>query len=312
MDDKAPLVTLRSDMLDRAAVAAAAAETHAGVEIREVADVPTLKMMAKLFSDIWKTGPAEPVNSAILRALAHEGNYIVGAFRGGELLGACAAFLGWRDELSLHCHITGVRPGVRSQGIGFALKLNLRVWAMRRDINTVTWTFDPLVRRNAHFNLVKLGARAAEYLVDFYGSLDDGINSLDDGINADQASDRLFVIWPLFAPDVIELLDCMPYRKAPEPIVRPGAWRRLDKGMDGEPELLVAHFRTQQLCAIPPDIETMRREDPARAGRWRHALRTALIDAQAQGFCIQTLTSSCDYLLIRHLSREAGNWEEEL
>ena len=60
----------------------------------------------------------------------------------------------------------------------------------------MTWTFDPLVRRNAYFNTVKLAARPVEYLVDFYGEM-------TDEINAGQGSDRLLVEWPLLAPEVV-------------------------------------------------------------------------------------------------------------
>ncbi|GAA1896234.1 hypothetical protein [Actinomadura bangladeshensis] len=41
---------------------------------------------------------------------------------------------------------------------------------------SVIWTFDPPVRRNAHFNLAKLGARAEAYLENHYGQLPDAIN----------------------------------------------------------------------------------------------------------------------------------------
>ena len=60
----------------------------------------------------------------------------------------------------------------------------------------MTWTFDPLVRRNAYFNTVKLAARPVNYLVDFYGEMTDEINT-------GQGSDRLLVQWPLLAPEVV-------------------------------------------------------------------------------------------------------------
>ena len=76
--------------------------------------------------------------------------------------------------------------------MGFALKLHQRAWALSRDVTTITWTFDPLVCRNAYFNVAKLAATPAEYLPDFYGEMDDVINGSDD-------SDRLLVHWPLAA-----------------------------------------------------------------------------------------------------------------
>jgi predicted GNAT superfamily acetyltransferase len=62
-----------------------------------------------------------------------------------------------------------------------------------RDVGHITWTFDPLVARNAHVNLRVLGARVTEYLVDQYGPMDDLVNRGDE-------SDRLMVSWALAAP----------------------------------------------------------------------------------------------------------------
>jgi predicted GNAT superfamily acetyltransferase len=67
-----------------------------------------------------------------------------------------------------------------------------RDWAAGRGIAGITWTFDPLVRRNAVFNFEKLQATAVEYLPNFYGSMTDSINAGDE-------SDRLFVYWPTAA-----------------------------------------------------------------------------------------------------------------
>ena len=54
----------------------------------------------------------------------------------------------------------------------------------------MTWTFDPLVARNAYFNIEKLGARPTHYMIDYYGQM-------SDGINAGQASDRVLLTWDL-------------------------------------------------------------------------------------------------------------------
>jgi predicted GNAT superfamily acetyltransferase len=89
---------------------------------------------------------------------------------------------------SLHSHITGVAPGAQGRGVGRALKQHQREWARAHGLATITWTFDPLVRRNAWFNLVRLGAVGIEYLPDFYGSMSDAVNAGD-------LSDRLLVRW---------------------------------------------------------------------------------------------------------------------
>ena len=93
----------------------------------------------------------------------------------------------------MHSHITGVLPGLQSHGLGRVLKQHQREWAFARDVGHITWTFDPLVARNAHFNLRVLGARVTEYLVDHYGPMDDGVNRGDE-------TDRVMVSWALAAP----------------------------------------------------------------------------------------------------------------
>lgn len=75
------------------------------------------------------------------------------------------------------------------------LKQHQREWAFARDVGHITWTFDPLVARNAHFNLRVLGARATEYLVDHYGPMDDGVNRGDE-------TDRIMISWALAAAPV--------------------------------------------------------------------------------------------------------------
>src|SRR3712207_7442617 len=72
----------------------------------------------------------------------------------------------------------------------FRSKLHQRAWAIARGVHEVAWTFDPLVARNAWFNLTKLGARATEYLPNFYGPMDDGINGADES-DRDRKSTRL-------------------------------------------------------------------------------------------------------------------------
>ena len=95
----------------------------------------------------------------------------------------------------MHSHITGVLPDHQSQGLGRVLKQHQREWALARDVGHITWTFDPLVARNAHFNLRVLGTRVTEYLVNHYGPMDDGVNRGDE-------TDRIMVSWALAAPPV--------------------------------------------------------------------------------------------------------------
>ena len=182
--------------VDRAVQAADAAARSAGVSVRELTDLSELDEVVDLLSSIWGRAENPPVTIELLRAFTKAGNYVAGAFDGGRLVGACVGFFHAPAEDALHSHIAGVSPAATGRSIGFALKLHQRAWALLRGVSEIAWTFDPLVSRNAYFNLVKLAARPVEYLPNFYGPMLDTINGDDD-------SDRLLVRWQLRDPAVV-------------------------------------------------------------------------------------------------------------
>lgn len=174
-----------------------AAAASAGVEIRELRELADLDQVYRLYDSIWRPDPKNPpVTTELLRALTKAGNYVGGAYDGADLIGACVGFFGAPAEVTMHSHVAGVSSKARGRNVGFALKLHQRAWALERGVTAISWTFDPLIRRNAYFNLAKLAARPTEYLPNFYGLMADGINNGDD-------SDRLLVRWQLDDPTVI-------------------------------------------------------------------------------------------------------------
>ena len=176
--------------------AADAAARAAGVRVRELTALDELDAVYRLYDAIWRPDPKNPpVTSELLRAFSKAGNYVAGAFDGDELIGAAVGFFGAPADGTLHSHIAGVSDAARGRDVGFALKVHQRAWALLRGVSLVAWTFDPLVRRNAYFNVVKLAARPVEYLINFYGGMDDLINAGDD-------SDRLLAHWQLDSPAV--------------------------------------------------------------------------------------------------------------
>jgi predicted GNAT superfamily acetyltransferase len=165
--------------------------------IRPPDGVADLQRLASVFDEIWGT-TCPVVRVELLRAVQHAGGYLSVAEQSGHFVGGSFGFLGHHaGEPALHSHITGVLPSVRRTGLGRAIKLHQRAWAADQGLAWIVWTFDPLVRRNAWFNLSVLGARIDEYLVDFYGPIDDAVNTGDE-------TDRLLVVWPVAeaGPDV--------------------------------------------------------------------------------------------------------------
>jgi predicted GNAT superfamily acetyltransferase len=260
-----------------------AAATEAGIDaaaaarvrVRELRELAELDEVYRLYDSIWRPDPSNPpVTTELLRALTKAGNYVSGAYDGDELIGACVGFFSAPAEVAMHSHVAGVSGAARGRNVGFALKLHQRAWALRRGISSISWTFDPLIRRNGYFNVAKLAARPAEYLTNFYGDMRDGINSGDD-------TDRLLVRWELDTPAV----DAAAARRAPvvDAELMPEATVALACGADGRPEIGSAVDGTPVLVAVPPDVEGLRRTDPDAAKAWRAALREVLGGLLADG-----------------------------
>jgi len=197
------------------------------IDVRTLDTVAGIHEAARVLDEVWGEQGTMPAN--ILRALEHAGNYVVGLFDGDRMIGASAASFGPPAERTMHSHITGIVPGQQGRGLGRQLKEHQRAWALERGVGRITWTFDPLVARNAYFNLAVLGARATEYLVDHYGAMADAVNRGDE-------SDRLMVSWALAEPPaptptdaeiqaVVAVPDAIEHLRRSDPVAAAG-WRR--------------------------------------------------------------------------------------
>lgn len=231
-----------------------------------------------------------PLTPELTWALAHSGNYVGIARADGRAVGAAVAFRGY-DEVGshLHSHIAGVLPERQGSNIGFALKQHQRRWAIDAGLDRITWTFDPLVARNAYFNVMKLGARLTRYYVDFYGEMDDGINGGDE-------TDRCLVTWSTTSPRAVSAAagdvtpcDLSTLRSA-------GARSTLTQDEDGSPRLHDGGGDVR-LVQVPPDIVALRRTDEPLAMRWRHALRQVLVAAFADGLEVVAVSRDSWYVL---------------
>jgi predicted GNAT superfamily acetyltransferase len=284
------------------------------VVVRTLNRIDDLAVAESLFAATWPGQP--PATAALLKAIEHAGGYMAGAYattasavwRAGDMIGAAAGFLAAHPGPALHSHLAAVVPGARGLGVGYALKTHQRAWAAEQGLTAVTWTFDPLVRRNAWFNIAKLGAGVEEYLVDFYGPMDDGINDGD-------ASDRLLAVWPVpaHADHVVPADHAMQTDRATgSALDRPGLHDQRGvhdheevalEEVDGRP---VRHDIPDDIpagarvlaVATPPDVETLRRTEPGLARAWRVAVREQLEPRLSAGGGIVGFTRSGSYLVI--------------
>jgi predicted GNAT superfamily acetyltransferase len=235
-------------------------------EIRQLHDADEMVEAAHVFQQVWGSVNAI-VPIEMLMAFAHSGGYVSAAYDVSgaheRVVGASVAFLARHEgRPALHSHITGLLPGARATGLGRAMKHHQYRWAAEQGIEWIVWTFDPLVRRNAWFNIAVLGAEVAAYLPAFYGTMTDAINAGDE-------SDRLLAAWA----------------------VDPG----------GEPPTAVrdGHDVAAPATTIPTpvDVVALRRTDPAAATRWRLDTRSAFTAAFARRERVAGFTRDGDYLL---------------
>src|SRR5207302_11387398 len=147
----------------------------------------------------WGASFSELVPATILMPAARYGGVASGAFDpGGRLVGFVFGISGWHDGKPMHwSDMLGVLPELRNHHLGEQLKHHQRELVLRLGIDTIMWTFDPLESRNAHFNLIRLGATAREYRVNEYG---DSISPLHRGIG----TDRLVAHWAITSPSVLD------------------------------------------------------------------------------------------------------------
>ncbi|ONI91792.1 hypothetical protein ALI144C_00655 [Actinosynnema sp. ALI-1.44] len=241
-------------------------------------DHRTLDEVSRFLAGVWQTPASQPpFGPDALRAVVHSGGAVHYA-SGDGVVAASVLVFGPLESHAVYSMIAAARTSDR--GYGFVLKQAQRVWALERGATTMIWTFDPLVSRNAHFNLAKLGAVATEYSEDFFGPIDDGVNGHDD-------TDRLTAVWPLVEPrphhvEVPDLreVDIDP-RLAP----------------DGKP--FFARDDSGYWCRVPRDIVATRRQDQPRAATWRTAVRGVMLPVFDGGFVATGFSRSGWYHLTR-------------
>ena len=254
----------------------AAERSSATVEVMH--DIVDMRAIGAVLDSIWHAESGAPeVEPRLMVAFAESGGYVAGVKVDGELVGAAIGFP--RHPTGLHSHIAGVLPTHAGRGVGRALKLHQRAWCLERGIDLITWTFDPLVARNAHLNLTRLGVKAPQYLIDHYGPMNDALNSND-------PSDRLLVSWDLLTP------------RPGEPPAGPVHTVLADQAGEPVPATDPAPGGADRiLVAVPGDIEALRRTDPPLARRWRLAVRDALHGRMAAGWTIEGFRLDHHYVL---------------
>lgn len=170
------------------------------INVQPLSDLEHLDEAVALQRAIWGYDDIDVESRPLLVIASRFAGQLLGAFYEGKLIGmALAFFTAAGSQLRLHSHRVGVLPDYQNKGIGRMLKLAQREDALGRGIKVIQWTFDPLMMRNAYFNIEKLGGIARHYIPNLYGITS---SPLHGGLH----TDRLLIEWDLESPRVLRVL----------------------------------------------------------------------------------------------------------
>ena len=259
------------------------------VVIRRVRTTEEYEACVAMQMETWGPDFTERVPATILRVAQYIGGVTAGAFdAGGSLLGFVFGMTGLRDSRLVHwSDLLAVRLAARDRGLGRRLKLYQRDLVRELGVNTMFWTFDPLVARNAHLNLTRLGARVAEYAQDMYG------DQLGRSLHPGLGTDRFIVQWDL-SPGPDSRSNAVSDRAGPHrrdgggPGVRSAGAR----GPRVSPETADRELPDAPVVEveIPDDIDALFAQDARAARRWRDATRRAFVWYLGHGYEVRRFT----------------------
>ncbi|HJU68340.1 MAG TPA: hypothetical protein VJ650_08820 [Gemmatimonadaceae bacterium] len=166
-----------------------------GITVRRVETLAEYEECVAIQKETWGGTFREIVFPSILMVAQKLGGVCAAAFApDARMLGFVFGMTGVRQGRLVHwSDMLAVRAGARGAHIGERLKLYQRDLVRAIGVETMHWTFDPLVARNAHLNLTRLGARAVEYVPDMYGS------NTGSPLHGQLPTDRVVVAWDLTA-----------------------------------------------------------------------------------------------------------------
>jgi len=213
-----------------------------------------------IFDLTWAMETGSEITSNLLQAMIHSGAYLSGAFIGSKMVGAAFAFPAVNNGLHLHSHMTAVLDEYRNQGVGYALKIDQWHWSKKNNYPEISWTFDPLVSRNAKLNLIKLGVNISSYHPNFYGDMPDALNAGDE-------SDRLMVSWKVVGENPVKQ------------------------------ELISTPKPNDILIQIPADIVAIRTKDREENLRWRRKVREQFLQVFEKGGQVVGFSANSEYVV---------------
>ncbi|HTL95784.1 MAG TPA: GNAT family N-acetyltransferase [Gemmatimonadaceae bacterium] len=250
----------------------------APIEVRQLRTHDEFVRCVELQHDVWGASFSERVSVGMLKVVQRIGGIAAGAFEEDDrLVGFVFGLTGVEGGRLVHwSDMLAVREGLRDHGIGRRLKEFQRDTVRKLGVSRIYWTFDPLVSRNAHFNLTRLGAHVVEYVPDMYGG--DTNSALHRGVG----TDRFIVAWDIDRAGAGIIGDEAANGESPHidaPVLNP-------VGADGLPAIpnVDGDLPTTVRVAVPEAIERVQAHSVENAARWRASTRRAFMWALDKGY----------------------------
>ena len=230
------------------------------IKIVSFNSIPEQNYARLIFDEVWPMESGTEITPNLLMAMIHSGAYLSGAFIDKMCVGAAFAFPAVTNGFHLHSHMTAVLDKHRDKGVGYALKIDQWHWAKKNNYKEITWTFDPLVARNAKLNLIKLGVDISGYYPNFYGDMPDVLNAGDE-------SDRVMASWKVYGD---------------QPVAK---------------SVIINPDQADTLIKIPEDIVAIRSEDISENLKWRHKVREEFMSAFEKGGKVVGFSANNEYVV---------------
>ena len=269
------------------------------VTIKIIEDISEMHQAMELQRQVWQEHDSEIIPAHLMNSAVHSGGLLIGAFVDQQMVGLLFGFPGVYStpdgpRLKHYSSILGVRSEFQSQGIGFALKRAQWQMVRHQGIDRITWTFDPLLSRNAWLNITRLGAVCSTYLRDFYGKM-------QDSLNAGLPTDRFDVDWWVNSQRVYRrlsrrrrnALSLNHFLAGGAALINP-----LELGLQDPPgsvDLAGIKLGKEQpflLVEIPSDFQALKSQDMQLAVSWRMQTRLIFEKLFAAGYIVTDFARS--------------------
>ena len=270
--------------------------------IKIIENIEEMHAVEELQRLIWNEKDTDIVPAHLINSATHNGGLLIGAYIDQELVGFVFGFPGLYPtpdgpRLKHYSSMLGVRAHIMGQGLGFALKRAQWQMVRHQGIDRITWTYDPLLSRNAWLNITRLGAVCNTYLRNFYGKM-------DDNLNRSLPSDRFDVDWWVSSNRVNRRLsrrmrnhlDLVHFLSSGAPILNPA---EMDPSGFPHPvsrsEFQLGKELSILLVEIPADFQTLKASDLKLALQWRLHSRSLFEELFNAGYLVTDFVRTDDH-----------------